>query len=210
MKLVWFGHACFLIDIGEVKILTDPFDSSVGYKVPNVTVDLITESHQHFDHNAHHLIKGNFQLIKEPGSYVFKGVKIKGIQTFHDTQKGGKRGQNIVFVFEIGDMRIGHFGDLGHVPTQDQLLEIGKLDVAMIPVGGTFTIGPKEAKQTVDLLQPHVVIPMHYKTKYLKFDIATVEEFTKLCENVKCLEENALQVDQTLKTQEQVVYVLRL
>ncbi|AEH50120.1 MBL fold metallo-hydrolase [Pseudothermotoga thermarum] len=210
MKLVWFGHACFLIDTGNVKILTDPFDSSVGYKVPTIAVDLITESHQHFDHNAHHLIKGNFQLIKEPGVYEFKDVKIKGIRTFHDAEKGSKRGQNIIFVFEINGIRIGHFGDLGHVPTQEQIREIGQLDIALIPVGGTFTIGPKEAKQTMDLLNPHVVVPMHYKTKYLKFDIAGVEDFTKLCENVKYLESNELTIDESIKSEQKAVFVLKL
>ncbi len=210
MKLVWFGHACFLIQTNGIKILTDPFDSSVGYKIPTVSVDLITESHQHFDHNAHHLIKGDFQVIKDPGKHEFKNIKIKGVRTFHDAEHGSKRGQNIVFIFEIEDMRIGHFGDLGHIPTQDQLAEIGQLDIAMIPVGGTFTIGPKDAKQLVETLKPHIVIPMHYKTKYLKFDIAVVEEFTKLCENVKYLDGNELVVDQQIKSQQKAVYVLKL
>ncbi|MGJ8455777.1 MBL fold metallo-hydrolase [Pseudothermotoga sp. U03pept] len=210
MKITWFGHACFLIESSQLRILTDPFDSSVGYKVPNVMVDLITESHQHFDHNAHHLIKGKFEVIKEAGFHEFRGAKITGIKTFHDSESGVKRGQNIVFVFEIEGFRLVHLGDLGHVLSQPQVDQLKPVDVLFLPVGGSFTIDPNEAKKVLDQLQPHVAIPMHFKTRYIKFDIAPVEEFTKLCENVKYIGSNLLEFGAQIREQDRTIYVLSI
>ncbi|MFN3284460.1 MAG: MBL fold metallo-hydrolase [Pseudothermotoga sp.] len=210
MKITWFGHACFLFETAQIKILTDPFDSSVGYKVPNVVADIVTESHQHFDHNAHHLIKGKFELVKEPGVHQLKGVKITGIKTFHDCEAGTKRGQNIVFVFEVEDFRIVHLGDLGHTLNQIQLDQIKPADILLLPVGGTFTIGPAEAKKVLDQIDPHAAIPMHFKTKHIKFDIAPVEEFANLCENVKYLGNNILEIDKEIKNKNRFVYVLSI
>jgi len=182
MKITWFGHACFLIEMEGIRIVTDPFDETVGYPIPNVTADVVTESHQHFDHNAHHLVRGNFRLIKEAGEYEIGKVKVKGIETYHDTKSGRERGKNIVFVFEGEGMRVCHLGDLGHVPTNDQVRSIGEVDVLLVPVGGTFTIGPKEAREVVNLIKPTVTIPMHYKTRYLKFNLLPVDDFLKLFE----------------------------
>lgn len=182
MKITWFGHACFLIEMEGIRIVTDPFDETVGYPIPNVTADVVTESHQHFDHNAHHLVRGNFRLIKEAGEYEIGKVKVRGIETYHDTKSGRERGKNIVFVFEGEGMRVCHLGDLGHVPTNDQVRSIGEVDVLLVPVGGTFTIGPKEAKEVVNLIKPTVTIPMHYKTRYLKFNLLPVDDFLKLFE----------------------------
>ncbi|GAB4311904.1 MBL fold metallo-hydrolase [Pseudothermotoga elfii] len=210
MRITWFGHACFLIDTGKTLILTDPFDSSVGYRVPDVTVDLITESHQHFDHNAHRLIKGKFEIIKDSGDYEFRDVKISGIETFHDDESGARRGRNIVFVFDFDRFRVAHLGDLGHIPDESQIKHLKDLDVLLLPVGGTFTIGPKEARKILDLIKPKIAIPMHYKTKYIKFDIAPVEEFTRLCENVRCTSDNFIDLSEELKSFDRMVQVLNV
>ncbi|MCD6550986.1 MBL fold metallo-hydrolase [Thermotoga sp.] len=182
MKITWFGHACFALEIEGLTLVTDPFDESVGYPIPNVSADVVTESHQHFDHNAHHLVKGNFRLINSPGSYTVNSVKIKGVETFHDSSHGRERGKNIVFVFEGEGLRVCHLGDLGHVLTPSQAEEIGEVDVLLVPVGGTYTIGPREAKEVSEMLKAKLIVPMHYKTKYLKFNLLSVDEFLKLFE----------------------------
>ncbi len=181
MKIRWFGHACFLIESGGVRILTDPFDRSVGYEIPDITVDLITESHQHFDHNAHNLIRGKFELIKDAGNKEFKGIKINGIKAFHDEHSGRDRGSIIIFKFEFPEgLNVVHCGDLGHLLDESQKNALGKVDILLIPVGGKFTIDAKKAKKVVDSLAPKVVIPMHYKTKYLTFNLAPVDDFLRL------------------------------
>ncbi|WGS65878.1 MBL fold metallo-hydrolase [Marinitoga aeolica] len=181
MKIKWFGHSCFGIEYLNVKILTDPFNETVGYPLPDYQPDIITESHQHFDHNAHHLIRGNYVLINTPGKHLSKGVKITGLKTYHDKVKGHDRGENIIFKFKFSDgLTIAHCGDLGHIPDDKTIEELKDVNILMIPVGGYYTIDADEAKQIIDKLNPKIIIPMHFKTKYIKFPISSVENFTKL------------------------------
>jgi len=183
MLIKWFGHACFFIDSSEfgISILTDPFDKSVGYPLPDVSPDLITESHQHFDHNAHDLLKGNFKVLKEEGIFEESNLKIKAIRSYHDESMGSERGMNLIFKFEFPNgISIAHLGDIGHVIDDKILKELLPVDIILIPVGGKFTIGPDEAVEVCKLTNPKVVIPMHYKTKYINFPIKSVDDFEKI------------------------------
>ncbi|WP_165973987.1 MBL fold metallo-hydrolase [Marinitoga lauensis] len=181
MKIRWFGHSCFGIEYLNVKILTDPFNETVGYPLPDYQPDIITESHQHFDHNAHHLIKGNYILINTPGNHLSKGIKITGFKTYHDRVKGHERGENIIFKFRFSDgLTIAHFGDLGHILDKKMIEELKDINIIMIPVGGYYTIDANEAKKIIDIINPEIVIPMHFKTKYVNFPISPVENFIKL------------------------------
>jgi len=180
MLIKWFGHACFLIESSDssVSVLTDPFDKSVGYPLPDVSPNIVTESHQHFDHNAHTILKGNFKIFKEPGTFEMNGVKIKGVKSFHDNSMGKERGMNLIFRFEFPEgVSVAHLGDLGHVIDKNILTKLLPLDIILIPVGDKFTIGPEEAVKVCDMIKPKVIIPMHYKTKYLNFPIKPVDDF---------------------------------
>ena len=188
MRIRWFGHSCFFLepDSGHPTILTDPFDDSVGYPVPKVTPEIITESHQHFDHNAHRLIKGKYRVLKDTGTFEEKGTKINGVLTYHDKSQGRERGKNIVFRIEFPDgTSVVHLGDLGHLLDERTLKMLKPVNLLLIPVGGYFTIEPDEAKKICEQLEPNLVIPMHYKTKYLNFPIKPVENFLKLFERDK-------------------------
>ena len=183
MLIKWFGHACFMIRASDtgLLILTDPFDESVGYPLPDVSPNLVTESHQHFDHNAHAILKGSFNVLKNSGMFEYDEVKIKAIESFHDKSMGKERGMNLIFKFEfLNGTNIAHLGDLGHVVDDNILKELLPVDVLLIPVGGKFTIGPEEAVEVCDLVKPKVIIPMHYKTRYLNFPIKSVDEFIKV------------------------------
>ncbi len=178
MNITWFGHSCFYITSSEgTRIITDPFDATVGYRVPHVETDLVTVSHSHFDHNYTQELKGNYKIVNQPGSYTYRDVQIKGISTFHDNVEGGKRGPNVVFNISIDGLNTCHLGDLGHVLDEAAAEEIGKVDILLTPVGGTFTINSDEAVQMVKLLNPRTVIPMHYKTEDLKFNLDGVDGF---------------------------------
>ncbi len=75
MKIKWLGHSCFLITTNSgVRIVTDPFDETVGYPVPDVETDIVTSSHDHFDHNYVQSLRGNFQLINSVGSHYVSDV----------------------------------------------------------------------------------------------------------------------------------------
>jgi len=183
MKIKWLGHACFLLTSEDgVKVLTDPFDESVGYRIPAVEADIVTTSHAHYDHNAVGIVKGNFVHINKAGSFEEKGIKITGISTFHDEAFGNKRGKNIIYVFEMDGLRICHCGDLGHVLDAEQIAEIGEIDILLIPVGGVYTINAAQAFEVMNSLNPVITIPMHFKTPALKFSLGTVDEFIALAQ----------------------------
>lgn len=180
MKFYWLGHACFLIVLASgKKIVTDPFDRKLGYPEPALSADIVTVSHQHFDHNAVEMISGKPVVISEAGRHEAGGLLITGISSYHDPVRGSQRGKNIIFVIETEGLRICHLGDLGHVLEKSQLEKVGTVDVLMIPVGGFYTIGAAEAVKVVNQLNPKYVVPMHYKTGYIDFPISTADEFLK-------------------------------
>lgn len=170
MKVKWLGHACFLItsDAG-LKIITDPFSAGGGINYPEIqeSADVVLSSHEHGDHSNTAAIKGKPQIIKGVGVKEAKGIKFKGIETYHDDAKGAKRGKNTVFVFEIDGIRICHLGDLGHDLSNTEVGEIGKVDVLFIPVGGFYTCDVQDAKSVCNKLSPKIAIPMHFKTPKL-------------------------------------------
>ncbi len=167
MKVKWLGHACFLItsDSGT-KIITDPFNVGGGINYPEIkeSADIVLLSHEHGDHNNTGAIKGNPQVIKEVGTKEAKGIKFKGIGTYHDDAKGTKRGRNTIYVFEVDGVKICHLGDLGHELNNAQIAEIGKVDVLFIPAGGFYTCEVQVATDVCTKISAKVVIPMHFKT----------------------------------------------
>lgn len=195
MKIRWFGHACFLLESQDgTKIVTDPFDGSVGYKIPMVEADIVTVSHDHYDHNYVEGVQGEPEIMKSPGEYIISGISIKGLPTFHDEVKGAKRGPNIVFVFEIDDMKICHAGDLGHLLSKAQLEEIGDIDVLILPVGGTFTLDAEGAAAAVEQFSPKIIIPMHYKTSAVSMPIDPVDNFLEKMGEGKHLDSDTLEL----------------
>jgi len=187
VKIEWIGHSCFLISLNDsIKIVTDPFDKSVGYPTPDVTADVCLVSHDHFDHNYVSVVKGKPQVVKGTGEKEAKQIKFKGVASFHDEQEGSQRGKNTIFTWGLGGIKFAHAGDLGADLSPAQLKEIGAVDVLFIPVGGFYTIDAKVATKLVANLNPKVVIPMHYKMPFMgaNFPIATVDEFLKGKESV--------------------------
>lgn len=183
MNITWIGHSCFKIDEkinGEnVSLLTDPFSSDTGLKLPNLSPDLVSVSHQHHDHNNISSLRGKPIIIDSAGEFDIKGVMIEGIRSYHDEEKGAKRGENIIFRFDIEGMSLAHLGDLGELLDNKQLEKLGGLDVLFIPVGGTYTLDAKKAVETISQIEPRIVIPMHYKIPGLKIDIDGVDKFIK-------------------------------
>lgn len=186
MNIKWYGQACFRIMTNEgISIVMDPFDESTGYRFPKGSANIVTVSHDHSDHNNVQSVTGDFDCINNAGVFTSNKINIIGVETFHDDSNGSKRGKNIIFKLNIDGISICHCGDLGHILTQAQADLIGKVDVLLIPVGGVFTIDAIEAVKVIEQLNPAVIIPMHYQTKYLtpKILFSEVHEFTSLYEN---------------------------
>lgn len=178
MRIKWLGHSCFLLaSDNNTRIITDPFDAKVGYRIPKEEADIVTVSHDHYDHNNIGAVNGGSVQVREPGKQTVKGIGINGVATFHDEQHGSRRGKNIIFTFNIDGVRICHCGDLGHVLTREQVEEIGQVDILLVPVGGTYTIDAAGAYEVAKQLKPAVTIPMHFKTQALSFPLESADRF---------------------------------
>lgn len=180
MKISWFGHSCFyMVDSEGRSIVIDPFAESVGYGIPEVEADIVLVTHEHYDHNNVGAITGNPVVIRGPGKHNVSGIEIKGIATYHD-EKGGKlRGSNTIYCLQLDGVGVCHMGDLGYMPSEDQIRVLGSVDILLIPVGGFVTIDSQDAGRLVEKLRPSIVIPMHFKTKALSFRLDPVEKFIK-------------------------------
>jgi len=184
MLISHIGHACFKIQDKSgpdgITVVTDPFDKQIGLKAPNFEANIITVSHDHYDHNNTKALRGNPYIINSAGEYDTEGVMIEGIESYHDNDKGEKRGINVIYRIEIDNIAIVHLGDLGHVLNDKQLEKIVGTDILFVPVGGKYTLDAKKAVEVIAQIEPRIVIPMHYKTKDLKInDIDSVENFIK-------------------------------
>lgn len=181
MNIKWLGHSCFLLTSENgTRILTDPFDDTVGYPLPDVEADIVTVSHDHFDHNHTAVVKNDFVLVNKAGEHLFKDIKIKGVSTFHDNANGAERGINIIFNISVDGINVCHCGDIGHTLTQQHAHEIGRVDVLLLPVGGVFTVDADGAYEIMRVLKPKVTIPMHFKTDSLTFSVDGVNKFLTL------------------------------
>ena len=179
MNITWLGQACFKIQGKEVTVITDPYDKTIGIKLPRLTADIVTVSHDHHDHNYLQGISGDSFIISSPGEYEVKGVFIYGIPSFHDNKQGAERGLNTIYLFEFEGLKIVHLGDLGHLLTDEQLDRMQSVDVLLIPVGGVYTINAEQASEVISQIEPRIVIPMHYKIPGLKINIDGLNKFSK-------------------------------
>ncbi len=184
MRIKWYGHSSFLIELKNgLKILTDPYNpnaygGAIRYTPYNGHVDIVLISHSHDDHSYRGYKDAVY--IDSVGPHEIKNLKIQGIPTFHDQSGGKERGNNIVFKVKTDeDIIFSHLGDLGCMPTDDQIEELKESDIVFIPVGGTYTIDGTVAARLVEKLQNPIVIPMHYKTQYIDFPIEGVDRFLK-------------------------------
>jgi L-ascorbate metabolism protein UlaG (beta-lactamase superfamily) len=185
MKIRWHGHACFEISDGKT-IVTDPHDGkSIGIAQPVVKADIVMVSHDHFDHNCTRIVKGeNIKVVNGFGSKKIGDVQVTGMPSYHDEVKGGKRGENIIFKFVLDDISFCHLGDLGHIPDDENIEKIGKVDVLFVPVGGTFTIDGVKAWSVVQKIRPKVAVPMHYRIGGLSLSIQGPESFLKKAKGI--------------------------
>ncbi|MEX0785089.1 MAG: MBL fold metallo-hydrolase [Dehalococcoidia bacterium] len=189
LELTWWGQAMFVVTSPDgTRILMDPY-GDIGYRLPaaeELAADIVTVSHEHPDHNNVGLVgegplvlhgltdDGRFSEIDERTS----DMRIESVQSFHDNAEGAERGRNAIVVLESTFIRIVHLGDLGQLAlTNEQIDDIGDVDVLLIPVGGGFTIDAAAATNIVAQLAPRVVVPMHYGTPALNIDLEPVDAF---------------------------------
>jgi L-ascorbate metabolism protein UlaG (beta-lactamase superfamily) len=182
MKINYLGHSCFKIKCKDLTLLIDPYDNTIGLKVPKVKADVILTTHNHHDHNNISLKDKETIIINGPGEYEIKGTFMYGKEAFHDNKKGEERGIITMYLIEDDKVRIAHLGDLGQKQLSKEQLEfLDKVDVLLIPVGGEYTINGSEAVSIINDIEPRIVIPMHYDIPGLKLSnkLEKVDNFIK-------------------------------
>jgi len=210
MKIKWLGHSSFLIESERgIKIITDPFDETLGYKLPRIKVNIVTVSHEHFDHNYVRGVKGRPVVFKGVINRESHKMEFRGISSYHDSVYGAQRGTNTIFVIKMDGLNLCHLGDLGHILDSDKLDEIGAIDILFIPVGGFYTIDSSQATQIIKDIKPKITVPMHCKTEAIKFSIDPVEIFLSDKGNVQKIESSEFEITKDTLPKNAQIYVLQ-
>jgi L-ascorbate metabolism protein UlaG (beta-lactamase superfamily) len=183
MEITWYGHSCFrLTERGMASVVADPFDSRmIGYSPLKLKADIVTVSHDSPGHNHSDAIKGASHVIKGPGEFEIGSVFITGVQTDEPvtSKKGRDQLRNTLYVFDYDGITVAHLGDLRQVPSQTEVEALGTVNIALVPVGGGNGLNASKAAEVVSLLEPNIVIPMHYATPEAKVELDSLGKFLK-------------------------------
>ena len=201
VKITWHGHSCFKIEDEGFSIVIDPYlDGKVpGLKNLRLEASSVICSHDHDDH-------GYVEAVTIVDTDKESPFDLTLVACPHDDEGGMKRGMNMIHVLDNGSLRIAHFGDIGCPLNDAQREKIGKLDVAMLPVGGFFTMEPDGIEELIEQLQPRIVIPMLYRTEEFGFPvIGTLDDFLKLRSDVVRYDTNEITITKELPSQTAVL-----
>ena len=182
MEITWYGHSCFrLTERNFATVVTDPFDNkTIGYTPLKLRSDIVTVSHDAPGHNNTEAVKGTSHVIDGAGEFEIGGVFITGVQTDGAKKKGKEQGaDNTVYVFDYDGITVAHLGDLKQVPTQSEIELFGTVNVALVPVGGGGGLNAAKAAEVISLLEPNLVVPMHYSTPATKLSLDALNKFLK-------------------------------
>jgi len=208
MEIVWYGHSCFRLKTRGAIVVTDPCGKDVGYNIPRIRADIVTVSLNHPDYNNCALVQGAPKVINGPGEYEVKGAFITGIATNLKKSKGPERLKNTIYLFDFDGLTVCHLGNLDHVPSQAQVQVLSDIDVLLIPVGAVTTLNANQAAEMIGLLEPKIVIPMHYKTRVVKAKLEPVSKFLKLIGLPEASPRESLEIDKSSLPSETQVIVL--
>ncbi len=178
MDITWYGHSCFrLSERGRAVIVTDPYDESLGYPLPKLKADLVTVSHNTPHHSNVELVKGARLVLNRPGEYEVGDVFVIGM-AMHNTSVTPPR-YNVSYLFDYEGLTIVHLGDLDHIPSQSEVEALGSVNVALLPVGGGGALNSAQAAEVIALIEPSIVIPMHYFTEELALTLDPLDRFLR-------------------------------
>jgi L-ascorbate metabolism protein UlaG (beta-lactamase superfamily) len=206
MRVEWFGQSAFSFDGGELKAFIDPFaDMSalagrgMRFDYPPIEaegVDLLLVTHEHLDHNGVEAITGEPTLLRSTAGKLESPLgEVTAVASEHDGAAGTERGPNTIFVFELGGVRVAHFGDFGQATLRpEQVAAIGNIDLLFIPVGGGPTIGGAAAAEIAFSLDPAWVVPMHYRTHRVDF-LEPADDFIAAFPRVERLDSPSFETD---------------
>jgi L-ascorbate metabolism protein UlaG (beta-lactamase superfamily) len=181
MEITWYGHSCFrLAERGMATVVCDPFDSeAVGYEPLKLRADIVTSSHDAPGHNYLSAVKGYSHAITGPGEFEIGSVFITGVQMDGLGKKAAEKPRNTLYVFDYMGITVAHLGDMRSVPPQNEIEALGTVHIVLVPVGGGSGLNAAKAAEIVSLLEPNIVIPMHFNTPALKVPLDRLDKFLK-------------------------------
>ena len=160
MEITWYGHSCFrLTERGMATVVTDPYDHrEIGYEPLKLKGDIVTISHSTPGHN--------FTSTRQRRSTSHRWTgRIRDRRCFrHRYSNQWSQQCNTLYLFDFNGINVLHLGDLNRVPTQTEVEDFGPVHVALVPVGGGGSLTAIKATEVISLLEPNIVIPMHYAT----------------------------------------------
>ncbi len=174
MDITWYGLSCFRIaERGLTTVVTDPYSTKVGLTLPKLKGDVVTSSHDAAGHNNLSGVAGHAHALTGPGEYEIGGVFITGVAT----HKADVR--NLHFVFNYGSIKVAHLGDIAQIPTKTQIEAMGAVNILLLPVGSGSGLNASQASEVVSMIDPNIIIPMHYSTPGLKIELEPLDRFLK-------------------------------
>lgn len=181
MEITWYGHSCFrLTERNYATVVTDPFDhKAVGYDALKLKADIVTVSHDAPGHANLDAVKGTEHVIDGAGEFEIGGVFITAVQTAGGGKKAKDKSRNTLYVFDYEGITVAHLGDMQEVPTQNEVEALGTVNVLLIPVGGGSSLNAAKAAEVVSVIEPNLVVPMHYSTNNAKIKLEPLGKFLK-------------------------------
>ena len=167
----YFGHSFFLITtLHGTRIVTDPLGPG-WYPTPDVVADVVTVGKEHYNHNAVQIIHGHPLILRGLKDYGadWNKISVSVKDTFiynvpiHQNAETIEGIKGSSFVFDLGNLCIVHLGDLSQKLNEQQIKAIGKVEIALTPIGGHRTMGPDLAREVLAQIKPKIAIPMHYR-----------------------------------------------
>ena len=181
MDITWYGNSCFrIIERGMAAVVTDPYDPEIiGFDYGKLRADVVTISCDRPEHNFVKGIRSKAFEITGPGEYEIGGVFITGVQINGKNKKNEDGVSDIVYVMDYSGLTVAHLGELNSVPSQTEVEGLGEVHVALVPVGGETSLNAAKAAEVISLLEPRIVVPMHYGTPENKLPLAPLSKFLK-------------------------------
>jgi L-ascorbate metabolism protein UlaG (beta-lactamase superfamily) len=205
VAIQWLGHSAFVFANNQARVLVNPFNPlgcTAQYPAPKPQVDLVMISSRLLDEGSAAGLPNNPELMVEAGVYNVKNIEFQGIKTFHDREKGRRFGDNIVWKWTQGGVKILHLGGIASPINIEQKILMGTPDVALMPVGGGVkAYNAEEAIEAIKVLNPKIMIPTQYltgATEADQCDLQGVQRFVDLAKeaeiNVKIIQGTRLTV----------------
>ena len=210
MEITWYGHSCFrLTERNYATVVTDPFDhKAVGSDALKLKADIVTVSHDAPGHANYDAVKGAQHVIDGAGEFEIGGVFITAVQTAGGGKKTKDKTRNTLYVFDYEGITVAHLGDLQEVPTQSEVEALGTVNVLLIPVGGGSSLNAAKAAEVVSVIEPNLVVPMHYSTDSAKIKLEPLSKFLKEMGLGKTESQPSLKATRSSLPQETKVVVL--